>query len=64
MRNRGRILTQTDIIEHVWDMNYDGTSNIVNVYLNRLREKIDKNRDRGLIKTIRGRGYTMVEGAE
>ena len=63
MRNQGRILTQTDIIEHVWDVNYDGMSNIVNVYLNRLRDKIDRDRDVPLIKTIRGHGYT-IEGAE
>jgi len=59
MRNQGRILSQTDIIEHVWDRNYDGLSNIVNVYLNRLREKIDRNSECCLIKTIRGHGYTI-----
>jgi two-component system copper resistance phosphate regulon response regulator CusR len=59
MRNKERILTQTNIIEHVWDRNYDGTSNIVNVYLNRLREKIDKDEGRRLIKTVRGHGYTL-----
>jgi DNA-binding response OmpR family regulator len=63
MRNKGRILTQTDIIEHVWDVNYDGMSNIVNVYLNRLRDKIDRKGGTPLIKTIRGHGYT-IEGAE
>jgi DNA-binding response OmpR family regulator len=61
MRNEGRILTQTNIIEHVWDRNYDGTSNIINVYLNRLRDKIDKDMSPRLIKTIRGRGYTISE---
>ena len=63
MRNKGRILTQTDIIEHVWDVNYDGMSNIVNVYLNRLRDKIDRQGRTPLIKTIRGHGYT-IEGSE
>ncbi len=61
MRNQGRILTQTDIIEHVWDRNYDGLSNIVNVYLNRLRDKIDRDGARPLIKTIRGHGYTIED---
>jgi two-component system copper resistance phosphate regulon response regulator CusR len=61
MRNKDRILTQTNIIEHVWDRNYDGTSNIINVYLNRLREKIDKDEDPRLIKTVRGHGYTISE---
>ena len=61
MRNKDRILTQTNIIEHVWDRNYDGTSNIINVYLNRLRDKIDKDISPRLIKTVRGHGYTISE---
>lgn len=61
MRNKGRILTQTNILEHVWDRDYVGTSNIINVYLNRLRDKIDKGKARPLIKTVRGRGYTIDE---
>ncbi|MFW6136692.1 MAG: response regulator transcription factor, partial [Candidatus Aminicenantaceae bacterium] len=61
LRNKGRIVTQTQIIDHVWDRNYAGTSNIVNVYLNRLREKIDKNFDTRLIKTVRGIGFTIEE---
>ena len=61
MRNQGRILSQTDIIEHVWDRNYDGMSNIVNVYLNRLRDKIDKDSGTFLIRTIRGHGYTIED---
>ena len=42
MRNKGRVVTESMIIEHVWDMNYEGTSNIVNVYINYLRKKIDE----------------------
>src|SRR4030042_655231 len=42
MSNKGRVLTESMIIEHVWDMNYEGTSNIVNVYINYLRKKIDE----------------------
>ncbi len=61
LRNKGRIVTQTQIIEHVWDRNYVGTSNIVNVYLNRLREKIDHGHEIKLIKTIRGIGFTIKE---
>ena len=61
MRNRGRILSQSNIIEHVWDRNYDGTSNIVNVYISHLREKIDRDAETKLIKTIRGQGYTIDE---
>lgn len=62
LRSKGRILTQTQILEHVWDRNYAGTSNIVNVYLNRLREKIDKDYEHKLIKTVRGIGFTIEEG--
>ena len=61
MRNRGRILSQSQIIEHVWDRNYDGASNVVNVYINHLRDKIDRDADKKLIKTLRGRGYTIDE---
>ena len=61
MRNRGRIVTQSMIIEHVWDMNYEGTSNIVNVYINHLRKKIDNGFEEKLIQTIRGHGYRIDE---
>lgn len=61
MRNQGRIVSQSKIIEHVWDRNFEGTSNIVNVYINHLREKIDRDADTKLIKTIRGQGYKIDE---
>jgi len=61
MRNKGRILSQSMIIEHVWDRNYDGISNVVNVYINHLRDKIDKNNEIKLIETIRGHGYKIDE---
>jgi DNA-binding response OmpR family regulator len=64
MRNKGRIVTQTMIIEHVWDMNYEGMSNIVNVYINHLREKIDKDFSTSYIRTIRGVGYKIDENDE
>ncbi|MBU1187042.1 MAG: response regulator transcription factor [Acidobacteria bacterium] len=59
MRNQGRIVTQTQILDHVWDRDYEGTSNIVNVYLNRLRKKIDKGFNPRLFKTVRGIGFTI-----
>jgi len=61
MRNKDRILSQSMIIEHVWDRNYDGASNVVNVYINHLRDKIDKDNEVKLIKTIRGHGYKIDE---
>jgi two-component system copper resistance phosphate regulon response regulator CusR len=64
MRNKGRIITQAMIIEHVWDMNYEGLSNVVNVYINHLREKIDKDFAVKYIHTVRGMGYTINETAD
>ena len=61
LRNKGRIVTASMILEHVWNMDYEGASNIVNVYLNHLRNKIDKNFENKLIKTIRGHGYRIDE---
>ena len=64
MRNKGRIVTQTMIIDHVWDTDYDGFSNVVNVYINHLREKIDKDFSQKYIHTIRGSGYKIDESPE
>lgn len=61
MRNQGRVLSQSMIIEHVWDMDYEGVSNVVNVYINHLRQKIDKGAQIQLLKTIRGHGYQINE---
>lgn len=61
LRNRNRVITQAMIIDHVWDMNYDGLSNLVNVYINHLRDKIDKGQPVKLIHTIRGVGYKINE---
>ncbi|MBP7653736.1 response regulator transcription factor [Candidatus Dependentiae bacterium] len=57
MMNSNRVLSRTVIIEHVWDINFDLDSNIVDVYVNYLRNKIDKDCDIKLIHTIRGSGY-------
>lgn len=59
IRNKGIILTRTQINEHVWDFNYYTESNIVDVYIRYLRNKIDRNFDKKLIHTIRGFGYVM-----
>jgi two-component system copper resistance phosphate regulon response regulator CusR len=64
MRNKGRVVTESMIVEHVWDMNYEGTSNIVNVYINYLRKKIDSEFEVKLVRTIRGHGYTIDESRE
>lgn len=61
MRNMGTIISETRLIEHVWDMNYDGLGNTVNVYLHHLRNKIDKGFDKKLLHTVRGMGYVIRE---
>ena len=63
MRNRGRPLSRTMIVEHVWDMDYDGLTNIVDVYIRHLRSKVDDRWTQKLIHTVRGVGY-MIEAAE
>jgi heavy metal response regulator len=63
MRNRGRPLSRTMIVEHVWDMDYDGLTNIVDVYIRHLRSKIDDRFPQKLIHTVRGIGY-MIEAPE
>jgi two-component system copper resistance phosphate regulon response regulator CusR len=59
MRNAGRPLSRTMIVEHVWDMDYDGLTNIVDVYIRHLRSKIDDKWPVKLIHTVRGIGYMM-----
>jgi heavy metal response regulator len=59
MRNPGRVLTRTMIVEHVWDYDFDTGTNVVDVYVNYLRKKIDSDRETKLIHTIRGVGYVM-----
>src|SRR5205823_78869 len=63
MRNKGRPLSRTMIVEHVWDMDYDGLTNIVDVYIRHLRSKIDERFTRKLIQTVRGIGY-MIEAPD
>jgi len=65
MRNRGRPLSRTMIVEHVWDMDYDGLTNIVDVYIRHLRSKIDDRFPLKMIHTVRGIGYMLdaPEGA-
>lgn len=61
MRNAGNVVTRTMILENVWDLNFDNFTNIIDVYINYLRNKIDKEFDKKLLHTIRGRGY-MIKG--
>ena len=61
MRNQEKVLTRTMIAEHVWDYNFDTFTNVIDVYINHLRKKIDKGRQRKLLHTLRGVGYIMKE---
>ncbi|MGC8595449.1 MAG: response regulator [Candidatus Kryptoniota bacterium] len=59
MRNVNRVLTRTIISEHIWEYNFDTGTNIVEVYVNKLRNKIDADSQKKLIHTVRGAGYIM-----
>jgi heavy metal response regulator len=61
MHNKGRVVTKTMIIEHVWNYNFDPETNVVEARICRLRDKIDKDHDPKLIHTIRGAGYVLKE---
>lgn len=59
MRNTERVLTRTMIVEHVWNYDFDSETNVVDVYVNYLRKKVDAGQDQKLIHTVRGSGYVM-----
>jgi len=61
MRNSGRVVSKTMIMEHVWDYNFDPQTNVVEARICRLRDKIDRAFDRKLIHTLRGVGYVLEE---
>jgi len=59
--NAGRVVSRTELIEHLYDSEYDWESNVIDVYINYLRKKIDREFDRPLIHTIRGAGYVLKD---
>lgn len=59
MRHPGEVLTRTRLIEHVWDFAYEGDSNVVDVYIRYLREKVDRPFGRDSLETVRGAGYRL-----
>jgi len=63
MQNPGRVLSRNMILEHVWDQGFDGMTNIVDVYVRRIRTKVDDDEQNSLIRTIRGAGYMIREVA-
>ena len=59
MRNPGRVVTREQISDHAWDANYDPFSNVIDVYIARLRKKVDGEGEAPLIETVRGAGYRL-----
>lgn len=64
MSNAGRKVTRTMILEHVWQHSFDTSTNVVDVYINYLRKKVDGNLEPKLIRTVRGVGYVLSDGLE
>ncbi len=63
LRHKGQVVTRTMILENVWDYNFDPQTNIIDVHISRLRQKIDKGQDRPIITTVRGAGYKVPADA-
>jgi len=64
LRNPRRVLTRTSIAEHVWDYNFDWGSNVVDVFVNGVRRKLEESKETRLIHTLRGFGYVLKEAAD
>ncbi len=60
MRTTGRVVTRTLILEHVWGYHFDPGTNVVEVYIQRVRKKMDEGYERALIQTVFGYGYKMI----
>ena len=61
LRNKNQIVTRTMLLEHVWEYHFDPQTNVIDVHISRLRQKIDRDPAHPLIKTIRGAGYTVED---
>ena len=61
IRNKNKVLTRSEICEHVWNYNFDTGTNLVDVYVSHLREKVDSKEEKKLFHTIRGAGYIIKE---
>ena len=59
MRNAGRVVTRTMLLEKVWDYHFDPQTNVIDVHISRLRGKIDKEFEEPLLHTVRGAGYRL-----
>ncbi len=61
MRHSGRVVTRKMLCEHLWEQDWDGMTNVIDVHINRLRGKLDKGFPQSCIETVRGRGYALRE---
>lgn len=61
MRYSGQVVSRRMLCEHVWGFTWEGNTNVIEVHINRLRHKLDRNADQSLIQTVRGRGYAIRE---
>ncbi|HLM63846.1 MAG TPA: response regulator transcription factor [Acidimicrobiales bacterium] len=61
LRRRGEVVSKREVLDHVWDADFEGDPNIVEVYVRRLRNKIDRPYGRGAIETLRGAGYRLAD---
>jgi two-component system, OmpR family, response regulator len=61
LRNKGRVVSKTMIMEHVWDYNFDPQTNVVEARMSKLRDKVDRDFENKLIQTVRGAGYVVKE---
>ncbi len=61
MRHAGQVVTRTMLLEYVWNYHFDPQTNVVDVHISRLRQKIDKDFDKALLHTVRGAGYALRE---
>jgi two-component system OmpR family response regulator len=59
VRKTGQVVTRTELLDHVWDQNYEGSTNIVDVYVGYIRRKVEEPFGRPLIRTVRGAGYVV-----
>jgi DNA-binding response OmpR family regulator len=60
LRHKGEVVSKRDILDHVWDYDFEGDPNIVEVYIRHLRNKLDRPFDRDAIETVRGAGYRLA----
>ena len=59
MRHAGQVVTRTMLLENVWDYHFDPQTNVIDVHVSRLRQKLDKGFDKPLLQTVRGAGYRL-----